>query len=84
MLEKEYFVDALVDSGNFAVDPIDMSPIMIITFAFAKKIFPHGVPDIYGADSVEEKIKKRIPITFQIPKLIQLTNGYRKLPKSCR
>jgi len=66
MLEKEYFVDALVDSGNFAVDPIDMSPIMIITFAFAKKIFPHGVPDIYGADSVEENIKKRIrliPIT---------------------
>ena len=60
MLENEYFIDALVDSGNFAVDPIDMSPVMLITSAFAEKVFPSGAPDIYGGDFIEEKIKKRI------------------------
>ena len=60
IFEKEYFTDALVDSGNFAVDPMDMSPVMIVKTSFSKKIFPYGTPDISETHLINERIKKRI------------------------
>ena len=75
VFEKEYELSALVDSGNFAIDPMDSSPIMLVKPSFAKKIFPYGIPDIYEAQSISEKIKKRvrvIPISTAVESKILL------------
>ena len=56
----EYFVEALVDSGNFLKDPMDLSPVMLVKERFYKKIFPHGAPGVSSMDTVAEKIKKHI------------------------
>jgi len=60
VFEKEFFLDALVDSGSFAKDPMDMSPVMLVKASFAKKIFPYGVPDILETQAISDRIKKRI------------------------
>lgn len=62
VFEKEYEIDALVDSGNFAIDPMDNSPIMLVKPSLAEKIFPYGIPDIYEAQAISEKIRKRVRI----------------------
>ena len=36
--------DALVDSGNLLIDPIDSTPVMLINQSIADKIIPGGVP----------------------------------------
>ena len=54
-LNKAYKIDAMIDSGNMARDPMDSSPVMLIKEDAAKKIFPceiffqdvDKIPDIY-------------------------------------
>ncbi len=60
IFDTEYFVDALVDSGNFAKDPMDMSPVMLVKQEFARKVFPYGVPDIFEVQEISEKIKRKV------------------------
>ena len=60
IFEKEYFLDALVDSGNLLKDPMDMSPVMVVKDRFTSKVFPYGVPDIFEAQAISEKVKKRV------------------------
>ena len=60
VFDKEYFIDALIDSGNFAKDPMDMSPVMLVKRNFSEKIFPYGIPDILKTEVISDKIKKRI------------------------
>lgn len=63
---NEYFVDALVDSGNFLKDPMDLSPVMLAKKEFYKKIFPDGVPNVTALDTISSDTKKRIrliPVT---------------------
>lgn len=62
IFEKEYFAEAFVDTGNLATDPMDLSPVMLIKPALAKKIFPYGVPDLCEVHAISEKLKKRIRI----------------------
>ena len=62
VFDKEYFVDALVDSGNFLTDPMDLSPVMLIKPRFSKKIFPYGAPDVLETENVSDKMKNRIRI----------------------
>ena len=59
---NEYLFDALVDSGNFSRDPMDLSPVMLIKPRLSKKIFPFGAPDISEAENVSEKMKHRIRV----------------------
>ena len=67
----EYNVDALVDSGNLARDPLDLSPVMLLKPRFSRKIFPYGVPELQEIDSLSEKLKKRM-------RIIPIKNGSEK------
>ena len=59
-LDKTTIVSAFVDSGNLAVDPMDMSPVLLIKNDVAKSILPENIIDLCDIDSLDRKIKKRI------------------------
>ena len=59
-LDKTAIVSAFVDSGNLAVDPIDMSPVLLIKNDIAKTILPENIIDLCNIDSLDRGIKKRI------------------------
>ena len=70
--------DALVDSGNFAVDPMDRTPVMLISNSLASEIFgvDKKIFDFSKCGSIEEKKKMRvIPISFG--KCKKILYGYR-------
>ena len=58
--ENKAVVSAFVDSGNLAVDPMDMSPVLLIKKDLAKTILPENIIELSGIDSLERKVKKRI------------------------
>jgi len=62
VFDSDYFLDAFVDSGNFLVDPMDLSPVMLVKPRFCKKIFPYGTPDICETENISERMKQRIRI----------------------
>ena len=59
---------AFIDSGNLAIDPMDMNPVVLIKRDLAKKILPSGIVDMSDIDSLDRKIKKKI-------RLIPITRG---------
>ena len=67
-LNKKHNVMAFVDSGNFAVDPMDLSPIIFIKKNIANKLLPENIIDLCDIDKLDAKIKKRI-------RLIPVTRG---------
>ena len=52
--------EAFVDSGNLAVDPMDMSPILLIKEGVAKDIFPVNLIDLRDPDSLDRSVRRRI------------------------
>lgn len=65
--ENSLEFDALVDSGNFAVDPMDKTPVMLISDKLADKIFgtDKRMFDFSKCILMEEKKKMRIiPLSF--------------------
>lgn len=67
-LEKSIVVTAFIDSGNLAVDPMDMSPVLFIKKELAKTILPQNIIDLCDIDSLDRATKKRI-------RLIPVTRG---------
>ena len=67
-LEKSTVVTAFIDSGNLAVDPMDMSPVLFIKKELAKTILPQNIIELCDIDSLDRAIKKRI-------RLIPVTRG---------
>ena len=59
-LDKTATISAFVDSGNLAVDPMDMSPILLIKKDVAKTILPENIIDLCNIDSLDRSVKKRI------------------------
>lgn len=59
-LDNTAIVSAFVDSGNLAVDPMDMSPVLLIKENVAKSILPENIVDLCNVDSLDRNIKKRI------------------------
>ena len=59
-MDKLTVVSAFVDSGNLAVDPMDMSPIVLIKRDLAKQILPQNIIELKDVDSLDRSIKKRI------------------------
>ena len=65
-LDEKALFSAFIDSGNLAVDPMDMSPVLFIKRDLAAKIFPENIINLSNIDSLDRSIKKRIrliPIT---------------------
>ena len=59
-LNKTAIVSAFVDSGNLAVDPMDMTPVLLIKKEIADGILPVNIDQICDIDSLDRQIKKRI------------------------
>ncbi len=67
-LDNSAIVSAFVDSGNLAVDPMDMSPVLLIKKDLAKTILPENIIDLSNIDALDKSVKKRI-------RLIPITRG---------
>ena len=59
-LENTAVVSAFIDSGNLAIDPMDMSPILLIKKDLAKSILPENIIELCNIDSLDRNVKKRI------------------------
>ena len=59
-LDKSVELDALVDSGNLAVDPMDMQPVMLLKRKDAEMIFPKAVTELGDPDCLDRNVRKRI------------------------
>lgn len=59
-LDKKISLEAFVDSGNLAVDPMDMQPIVLIKKEIAKKILPLNIVELKDPDSIGNHIRRRI------------------------
>ena len=63
---KEFSFDALIDTGNLAVDPLDKTPVMLINSKLCVMIFGFEISKRV-LESVNGEIKKRIriiPVSF--------------------
>ena len=59
-LDKVKIVDAFVDSGNLAVDPMDMTPVMLIKSDAADGIIPDNIINLTDPDVVDKNARRRI------------------------
>ena len=59
-LDKKITVSSLVDSGNLAVDPMDMSPLMIVKRDVALQLLPENIINLSNIDALDRNIKKKI------------------------
>lgn len=59
-LGRAYSAEAFIDSGNLAIDPMDMRPVLLLKRQAAKKIFPENVVDLHDPDQLDREIRRRI------------------------
>ena len=52
--------EALVDSGNLAIDPMDMRPVMLLKRRLAEEFLPQGVLHLSDPDLLDRDIRRRI------------------------
>ena len=72
-LEIKYFdktvrTDAFVDTGNLAVDPMDMSPILFVKKNIASQLLPPEMIDLRDPDLLSKNDRKRvrlIPVSME-------------------
>lgn len=57
---KEIRCEAFVDSGNLAIDPMDMRPILFIKEELASELFPQNVVRLTDPDSLDRDVRRRI------------------------
>ena len=67
-LNNSAVVSAFIDSGNLAVDPMDLSPVLLLKKDVAKTILPENIIELSNIDSLDRNIKKRI-------RLVPLSRG---------
>ena len=58
--DRTVSTEALVDSGNLAIDPMDMRPVLIIKKEVARCIFPENVVELSDPDAIDPVVRKRI------------------------
>ena len=68
VMDKSLKVDAFVDSGNLAIDPMDMRPVLFLKRESAQKLLPKSVTELSDPDLIEQGIRRRI-------RLIPITRG---------
>lgn len=61
-------VEAFVDSGNLALDPMDMTPVLLLKKESAKDILPENIIELCDPDSLDRRVRRRI-------RLIPVTRG---------
>ena len=60
LLDKHIRTEAFVDSGNLAIDPMDMRPILFIKAEFAGCFLPDTVIERLDPDKIDRNMRKRI------------------------
>ena len=58
--ENKIKLEAFIDSGNLAIDPMDMSPILLIKKDIAKTFLPENIIELSDIDSLDRDVKRRI------------------------
>ena len=56
--DKKIRLDAFVDSGNLAVDPMDMTPVLFLKSEEAKKLFPSEAFDSFDPNHLDKDFKR--------------------------
>ena len=67
-LGKTCLTEALIDTGNLAIDPLSMKPVLIMKKELARRFISEDIIDLTDVDALDKNIKKRI-------RLIPLTKG---------
>lgn len=57
---KTLRTEAFVDSGNLAVDPMDMRPVMLLKESAARDLFPENVVTLCDPDALSREVRRRI------------------------
>lgn len=58
--KKLYESEAMVDTGNLAIDPMSMRPVFIIKKSFARKFLSDDIIELSNIDGIPATMKKRI------------------------
>lgn len=58
--KKLYESEAMVDTGNLAIDPMSMRPVLIIKKSFARKFLSDDIIELSNIDCIPNAMKKRI------------------------
>ena len=67
-LGKTQKMEAFIDSGNLALDPMDMRPVILIKKENAQSILPQSIIELSDPDLLRRDVRKRI-------RLIPVTRG---------
>ena len=59
-LDQECYAEALIDTGNLAMDPLGMKPVLIIKKELARKFLSDDIINLSDIDSLDTKTKKKI------------------------
>ena len=59
-MEKKIAVEAFVDTGNLAIDPMDMRPVLFLKKEFARTLLPESVTELSDPDLIDPHIRRRI------------------------
>ena len=59
-LDRNTRIEAFVDSGNLAIDPMDMTPILLLKRESAAKIIPQNIIELTDPDVLDRNARKRI------------------------
>ncbi|MBE6532477.1 MAG: hypothetical protein E7676_03080 [Ruminococcaceae bacterium] len=59
-LDKSARLEAFIDSGNLAVDPMDMTPVMLLKKDAAANLLPDNIINLSDPDTIEKNARKRI------------------------
>lgn len=57
---KTCFAGALIDTGNLAMDPLGMKPVLIIKKKLAEQLVSYGIINLSNMDDLDNNIKRRI------------------------
>ena len=59
-LDKRITTEAFIDSGNLAIDPMDMRPVLLIKTELARLLLPENVIHLRDPDTIDREIRRRI------------------------
>ncbi len=59
-LGKSIKLEAFVDSGNLAVDPMDMRPVLILKRQCARELFSDDIIELSDPDMLPREVRRRI------------------------
>lgn len=60
LFDKKITAEAFIDSGNLAVDPMDMQPILFVKEELAREFIPEAIVELRDPDVLDRNARKKI------------------------